>query len=121
MRCPHKNELASCGLKIARAKEHFATLERELSAWVKTDFLRVVKEPDQGGGVHRVFVEVVNVPPLDRWSLISGDCIHNLRAALDSLIYGIAIYQTGLNPPADERVLQFPIVSDPAQFYKTTL
>jgi hypothetical protein len=42
-----------------------------------------------------------------------GDCVHNLRSALDSLIYGIAIHETGVNPPADEKVLQFPIVSSP--------
>lgn len=113
-----KTELASCWLKIARAKEHFAILESEISEWVKTDSLRLVKEPDPTGGAHRVFVEVANAPPLDRWSLISGDCVHNLRAALDSLIYRIAIYQTGLNPPADEKILQFPIVSDPTAFAK---
>jgi hypothetical protein len=112
------NEIASCWLKIQRAKEHFATLQSEISAWMKTEFLRVVKEADAEGRVHRVFVEVINQPPSDRWSLIAGDCVHNLRSALDSLVYGIAIYQTGQNPPKDERVLQFPIVSSPAAFLK---
>ncbi len=48
---------------------------------MKIDFLRILKETEERGGLHRVFVEVVNQPPLDRWSLISGDCVHNLRSA----------------------------------------
>lgn len=80
--------------------------------------MRVVKESDVSGSVHRVFVEVMEQAPLDRWSLMAGDCVHNLRSALDSLVYAIAIYQSGQNPPPDEDNLQFPIVSDPAKFPK---
>src|SRR4051794_32749877 len=72
--------------------------------------MRVMKESDDTGSVHKVFVEVIEEPPLDRWSLVAGDCVHNLRSALDNLIYAIAIYQSRQNPPPDDKSLQFPIV-----------
>ncbi|HMF76599.1 MAG TPA: hypothetical protein VK604_13145, partial [Bryobacteraceae bacterium] len=103
-------------LKIERAKEHFGALETEVMAWLKTNPMAMTKEKDAEGRHHTVFAEIVNPPPLNRWSLISGDCIHNLRSALDSLIYGIAIHETGLNPPEDEAKLQFPIFSDADKF-----
>jgi hypothetical protein len=112
----YENELASCRLKIERAKEHFAILGAELLAWANTKSMRIVKETNDTGSVHRVFVEVIEQAPLNRWSLIAGDCVHNLRSALDSLVYGIAIYQTTQNPPPDEKVLQFPIVTKQDKF-----
>jgi hypothetical protein len=45
-----------------------------------------------------------------------GDFIHNLRAALDHFVYAAAITQTKTNPPADERILQFPIADTPVCF-----
>jgi hypothetical protein len=110
------HELANCRLKIGRAKEHFDALGAELAAWAKTESMRVVKEVREDGREHRVFVEIIDYPPLDRWASMAGDCVHNLRSALDSLLYGIAIYQTGLNPPSDEKVIQFPIVTDSTKF-----
>jgi len=112
----HEKELASCRLKIERAKEHFTILGSELLAWANTKSMRIVKETNDTGSIHRVFVEVIEQAPLDRWSLVAGDCVHNLRSALDNLVYAVAIYQTGKSPPQDEKVLQFPIVSKQANF-----
>jgi hypothetical protein len=109
-------ELASCYLKIGRAKEHLENLSRELLAWAKNQSMRVVKETDDGGCIHRVFVEVIELAPLAKWSLTAGDCVHNLRSALDSLLYGIAVIQTRQNPPPGHKKIQFPIVSDAASF-----
>ena len=55
-------------------------------------------------------------PPSDRWSLIAGDCIHNLRSALDHLVYALAIRDSGKNPPPNEGNLQFPIVTKPEKW-----
>lgn len=105
-------------LKIHRAREHFAALDREIRAWVGTNPMAILKEKDAEGRRHTVFGEIVNPPALNRWSLIAGDCVHNLRSALDSLVYAIAVHETGLNPPADERALQFPVASCPNDFKK---
>ncbi|HEX3684996.1 MAG TPA: hypothetical protein VHU83_20850 [Bryobacteraceae bacterium] len=103
-------------MKFERAKEHFGALDTEIRDWVGTGPMAIAKEKDAEGRRHIVFAEIVNPPPLNRWALIAGDCVHNLRSALDSLVYGIAIHETGLNPPADERALQFPITSSPDKF-----
>jgi hypothetical protein len=49
----------------------------------------------------------------DNWSLIVGDCIHNLRCALDHLWWQFAIDFLGREPTDDEaRDIQFPILTD---------
>jgi hypothetical protein len=108
--------VSSWRLKVERAKQHFAALETETIAWLATKPIAMTKEKDVEGRRHALVAEIVNPPPLDRWALISGDCVHNLRSALDSLLYGIAIHETGLNPPKDEARLQFPITSSPEKF-----
>jgi hypothetical protein len=113
-------ELISCYLKLGRAREHFDCLGNELLTWANAESMRIIKETAEEGRVHRVFVEPIADPPVDRWALIAGDCVHNLCSALDSLLYEIAIIQTGQNPPLDEKVLQFLIVTDPAGFQNQT-
>lgn len=103
-------------LKLDRAAEHLETLNLEIRGWVQTDPIAITKEKDAEGRRHTVFAEILKAPPLSRWSLISGDCVHNLRSALDSLLYAIAVHQTGKNPPADEKVIQFPITNSPEAF-----
>lgn len=113
-----KEEFVSCRFKIQRAQEHLQSLEAEISTWLKKDPLKLVKHADESGTRHRVLVEVANAPPLTRWSLISGDCVHNLRSALDSFIYEMAIRQKGVLSPTDERNLCFPILNTPVDFNK---
>src|SRR5579864_265336 len=55
-------------------------------------------------------------PPLLRWSLISADCISNLRAVLDHLVYAVATCESGIKPPVNEAQLSFPIVKSRAKF-----
>jgi hypothetical protein len=112
------DNLTSWHLKIARAKEHFDALDSEVRTWVEAKPIAVVKEKDAEGRRHTLSAEIVNPPPLNRWSLIAGDCVHNVRAALDSLVYAIAVHETGLNPPANEKALQFPIANSPDDFKK---
>src|ERR1700683_947221 len=109
------SELADCWLKIGRAEEHVKTIDNEITKWEETEPYTFTRHKDAYGQRHSVTVHF-RIPERDRWSLISGDCIHNLRCALDHLIYAIAIYQTGINPPVDERRLQFPIVDNAANF-----
>lgn len=59
-------------------------------------------------------------PPLQSWTLVAGDCLHNLRCALDHLVYAIAVHQSGANPPPDQSKLQFPIADNRANFQNST-
>jgi hypothetical protein len=55
----------------------------------------------------------VNQPPaVDEWALLFGNAVHNLRSALDSLVWELA-HRDG-REPRSPRGLYFPIVTDEA-------
>jgi hypothetical protein len=73
--------------KLDRARAHLAELERASAAWLEptTHPLDVVLADD--GGRVDVVLTFDEPPPLDEWSLIAGDCVHNIRTALDVFIW----------------------------------
>ena len=101
--------LTSCRLRLGRASEHLGTLKDEISAWSDTDPYSLVRKRNPDATCYSIFLRVWNEPPLQRWSLITGDCVNNLRAALDHLVYAVAVHETKRDPPPDERRLAFPI------------
>lgn len=48
-------------------------------------------------------------PDLQKWSVVVGEIVHNLRSALDNLIYSLAVEASGQDPPPGANQLQFPI------------
>ena len=113
-------EFASCWLKIERAEEHFNTFYAELREWNETNPYSLVFKPDPEGRRHGIVANINGLPNFKRWALITGDCIHNLRSALDHLVYALAIRDNG-GPVADAkaiRSIQFPIGSDAMEFEK---
>ena len=101
-------EFASCFLKLGRAEEHFNTIKAELIEWKDREPYVVSRQCDAQGSRHSLSVEITHPPPLEHWALIAGDCIHNLRATLDNLIYAIAVKESGADPPPSYDLLQFP-------------
>jgi hypothetical protein len=97
-------------LKLERAREHLQNLHAEIREWFEGDTYRYVPKLDPKSGKKRIYFEVLQDPPA-RFSLIIGDCLHNLRSALDSLIYELAIAYTGIDPLPEDRAreLGFPI------------
>lgn len=86
-------ELASVYAKIARAEEHVGALHAELEAWGQLRPYKGVSEFN-ADYTRLAFRSVANRNvTLDRASMILGDCVHNLRAALDHLTYAIARHQ----------------------------
>ena len=108
-------ELADCMLKIGRAEVHAKTVNDEILDWEQAEPYILSNNVDSQGYRYSVKVSF-NLPYRDRWSLIVGDCIHNLRCALDQLVYAIAVRESGIDPPLDERLLQFPITDSPGTF-----
>lgn len=106
----------SFSLKLDRAYEHLNTFEDEASAWVNTEPCGVVDEPDPEGPVHptgdvqprRIRVNRVSEVP-ERLSILIGDCVFNLRSALDHLAFALARAYT---PSMSDKQLagsEFPI------------
>ncbi len=70
------------------------SLKAERAAWLKERPYRTWTEPNADGTRKLFFVEVLDQPP-PHLSLIIGDCLHNLRAALDNLAFELAIAHKG--------------------------
>lgn len=109
-------EFASCWTKIARANEHLNALKDEMLAWNTTRPYEARRRHDGTGARHSVTIHICKPPPLERWSVISGDCVHALRCALDHFAYAVAVHESKMDPPPGERVLQFPIADTPEKF-----
>jgi hypothetical protein len=72
--------------KLERARAHLTELERASAGWLgpTTHPLDVVLADD---GRHlELVLTLVEPPPLEEWSLMAGDCVHNIRTALDVFI-----------------------------------
>jgi hypothetical protein len=110
------SQFANCWLKLGRAEEHFSTVKSDLIAWKESQPYIVTKKSDANGSRHSLIIEIKGSPPLDRCSVVSGDCIHNLRAALDNLVYAVAVQESGADPPPKFMDLQFPITDTPRGF-----
>ena len=96
--------------RLDRARYHLADLSVKIEEFKRRDPYPITREadPEHGGYLFRVHVR--ESPPA-RLGLIFGDFVHNLRAALDNLVYEIA-------PPEARRrhPLAFPICRTPEQF-----
>lgn len=99
--------------KIERAKKHLGDLDRELRVLPKSDPYRVSvePEPDPRERVIRLRTEFDFTPPL-RWGAIAGDAIHNIRSALDLLVYQLLLARN----KTPDIWTEFPIFLDPDKY-----
>ena len=97
-------------LKLDRASHHLACLDAKVREWTEGKPHRYVTKIDRKS--HKKFVNIrLLKPPPDEFRLIIGDCLHNLRSALDSLVYELALAYNDIYPLPEDRakVLEFPI------------
>ncbi len=100
----------SFALKLGRAMEHAQTLDREIRGWIEGEPDLIVaerKDDAEGRRIEWRFRPDVVVDPA--WSLLIGDCIHNLRSALDHLALALAVRHSGHLSRKAERTSEFPI------------
>jgi hypothetical protein len=82
--------------RLDRALYHLENLEEILDAWLDENPYKTWSEPDADSTKKLLWVEVVKPPPsAEELSPIIGDCIHNLRSALDNLAFELALAHTG--------------------------
>jgi hypothetical protein len=91
-------------LKVGRAKKHILDFDREDAAFFASDAcsFSFIKDPKVGKSWFQ-FREHKPIPP--NFPLIVGDAVHNLRSALDQMMWEIV---SPLSPKRPDRV-QFPI------------
>ncbi len=90
--------------KLDRAQEHLKALHAQLPAFLDEKPHRFVGYLDPQARRYSIRVIIEKDPPL-LWSIIVGDFVHNLRSALDHLIWQLVIVGGG----KPTRSNQFPI------------
>ena len=117
VRIPHPARF-SANAKLNRANEHLQLLIGEIESFRNRETHTVTRhdyaERRPDAVVSEWVVKVVEPPP-ERWSAVLGDLIHNLRSALDHIVWGLS----GPNPTYPKAV-SFPVFQTRAEFNRQT-
>jgi len=102
-------DLTGVEAKFARAKAHLEAYPAELKLWRDNKPYRISRERSPDFTRFYLAVRIDKQLNFLDWTLVIGDCIHNLRSALEHLVYAIAIHESGSNPPLrDSRLAVLP-------------
>jgi hypothetical protein len=83
--------MGSVELKIERAKEHFRQVQDEIDVWLSSECYTAVYERNEDQDQHYLRARLTGEkPPVERWALLIGDGVTNLRDSLDHLIYQLS-------------------------------
>lgn len=99
-------------IKLERADEHLQTVRVLLAEFLDSGPYSVISEPDPSG-TGKLLRGRVPREPLPGWSAVIGDCLHNLRSALDNLAYRLAGSAAG-------RQTEFPVFRNQTLFNERT-
>ena len=105
--------LEDIGVKLDRAKEHLGTLNTEIDRFATEKPYAFHAVTYEGSNEIYDVVWLRNPPP--RWSAIVGDCVHNLRSALDHIVWTLS----GGDGQAPAHA-EFPIFIDEEKYLKRT-
>lgn len=86
---------------------HHQTFGETWNTFLKEEepYFPVITTNDQGEG--SIFVRAAESFPGEQLSLHFGEMLYQLRATLDSLVYEVAILDSGSDPPPDKDRLEF--------------
>lgn len=99
-------------LKVARAKTEINRLTARQNVFFKKTHYSVVRtEQNPITGKHIYRIKIDGPPPSLDWGVYIGEIAHNLRSALNLLIYQLALLNSAHKPEtiARDTRLQFPI------------
>lgn len=103
--------------KVSRAHEHLETLQGEMVSFFGGYEYAIGSEFDPETSEIRLYASGYTGAPLLRWGVHVGDCLHNLRSALDHVVWQFALDKLGREPTDHEaRRIQFPIEETPKGF-----
>ena len=98
--------LVGCWAKLRRADLHLQELNEEIGDYVAEDHSRKVSTYDEAKQLSELRIEVGEPPNDLLWSVILGDFLHNVRSALDHLVWQLVLL-AGKQQPGRQH--QFPI------------
>jgi hypothetical protein len=101
--------LDGCWSKLARAEAHLDALDTDIRAWLKVHEQSAISGHFYPEAKLQAYWWDVPDPPL-MWGIQVGDVVHNLRSALDHLVW-----QLSKTPKSGVGGNQFPILKDEPQ------
>ncbi len=101
-------------LKLDRAYEHLVAVHDEIGAFFELQPYRTVLQKVDTDGLEYVLRGYIAHPPPEMLPLIIGDCLQNMRTALDHLVWAMAIAHSGQEPPFKT---SFPIYTNRDAFH----
>src|SRR5688572_23208370 len=102
--------------KIQRAEEHAKALKDAIGAWRQSGGQTLTAESNGDATRHSIRTHFAVPPDTQRWGLIMGDALNNLRCSLDHLVYSVAAVIHNPVPTDIERNCNFPRCSTPQNF-----
>lgn len=96
-------------LKFAKAVQHLHQLWSQIAMWHAAAPITTDKNLSEDGLTATVVLRVRPEPPIREWGLTLGDTIHNLRSALDALVWELA-HVDGASPAHPTQV-QFSVTT----------
>jgi len=96
--------------KLGRARELRYDLEGRIAAWSGASALGTEAVIGEDRLSFEVRLRMQLAPPLSEWTLILGDALHNLRAALDVLVWSFA--EPDAMNVSQQKGVGWPIVTD---------
>ena len=112
---PPTPDLRGVIAKLDRAEEHLGALDASIKDVLYGEGDPIVEEFDLEKQWYIARFRIGSEIPERRWGILLGDAVQNLRAALDHLVYQLAILSG--NNPARSRT-QWPIVSSYDDYWK---
>jgi hypothetical protein len=102
--------------KLIRAKEHLEAFEGEVAIYAAVNPYSIVRRleqhiPEKSGRPGVTWRVSMTAPPPPRLSVLAGDCLHNLRSALDHLAW-ILVLDNGGTPSDGPPGTRFPIIRE---------
>jgi hypothetical protein len=107
-------EIALFRARIERAAGHHATFGQIWADHLESGPRAIEVEID-GAGNGRIKVVGDLAVPLEL-SLVLGEFLYELRAALDNCLYAVAVLESGQQPPPNAERLEWPICLDEASW-----
>jgi hypothetical protein len=102
---PQRPSLIGSRLKIERAEQHLDELQPKIQAYIERDPYVVSNDPEMENEWMVVRFGEVREHPDTRWGIRVGELLHDLRSALDNLVWQLV--QLNGKQPGDHN--QFPI------------
>lgn len=103
-------------LKVQRSLEHETALHHAISAFLEANPYGATFEHNAASGEQIVRIQISDVQPPLEWSILLGEVLHNLRSALDHVVWQLILHDGGQPRP---KVSGFPVYTDEPSYRRS--